>query len=336
MKRNILITGGCGFIGSNFINYFYKTHENKDFNIINLDKLTYAGNINNTNLFRKNKNYYFVQGDICNTEFVKYIFDYFDISDVINFAAETHVDNSIIFPNEFLNSNIIGVSVLLNAAKNKWIQQNKNRFIQISTDEVYGSLELNSEHKWEENEKLNPRSPYSASKASAEHICTSYYNTYKLPIIVTRSSNNYGPYQHKEKFLPVIINSLINNKNIPIYGNGLNIRDWLFVEDNCKAIDKVLYRGKVGEIYNIGGRNELINKSLVNIVIDTYCSITDKPNKLYKKLISYVNDRLGHDIKYSLSIDKIVKEIGWEPSKRNAMCDNLIKTILWYVGENNV
>jgi len=333
MKRNILVTGGLGFIGSNFINYYYENNALKDFSIVNLDKHTYAASIDNTKTFNHYKNYHLIKGDICNRELVKYVFEKYKITDVVNFAAESHVDNSISNPSIFIESNINGVCCLLDASREYWKDEySKHRFIQISTDEVYGSMNLSSKHRWKEEEPLNPRSPYSASKAGAEHLCTSYYTTYDLPIIITRSSNNFGPRQHKEKFIPVILSSLKNKTNIPIYGKGENIRDWMYVEDNCKAVGLVLEKGKIGNVYNIGANNEIKNKTLVTMIINAYCCMQDYNVDEYKKLITYVQDRLGHDLKYSIDIDKI-KKLGWNPPKRNSMHDNIVKTIGWYHGD---
>lgn len=330
MKKNILVTGGLGFIGSNFINYFYKSKPLKDFGIINLDKKTYAADIKNTNEFKYNKNYHLVVGDICNRELVRYIFEKYNVTDVLNFSAESHVDNSIFNPSIFIKSNVEGVCSLLDTAKEFWKDNyNKHKFLQISTDEVMGSLSLSSNHRWKEDEPLDPRSPYSASKASAEHLCMSYYHTYGVPILITRSSNNFGPRQHKEKFIPVILNALKNKSNIPIYGSGENIRDWIYVDDNCSAIDFVFNNGKIGNIYNIGANNEIRNKTLVDTIMNAYCLINNYNLNNYKKLITYIKDRLGHDLKYSVNIDKI-KKIGWTPPKRNSMHDNIVKTISWY------
>jgi dTDP-glucose 4,6-dehydratase len=330
MRKNILITGGLGFIGSNFIEYFYENNNLKDFSITNLDKNTYAANLNNINKFKNNKNYSTIIGDINNKELVNYIFDKYQITDVINFAANSHVDNSISNPSIFIKSNIEGVCSLLDAAKNNWKDDlKKHKFIQISTDEVYGSLNLSSVHKWKEDEPLNPRSPYSASKASAEHLCMAYYKTYNFPVIITRSSNNFGPKQHKEKFIPTVLSSLKNNKPIPIYGNGENIRDWLYVKDNCKAINLALQKGKIGNVYNVGANNEINNKNLVNMIINIYANIYNSNINQLKKLISYVDDRLGHDLKYSVNINKI-KELGWIPPTSNSIYNNLVNTIKEY------
>jgi len=331
MIKNLLVTGGLGFIGSNFINNYYNKYDLKNFRIINLDKETYAANINNTNKFKDKKNYKLIKGDVCNTELVKYIFEEYNITDVINFCAESHVDNSISNPSIFIKSNVEGVCSLLDAAKNSWKNDyKKHRFVQISTDEIYGSLPLSSNHHWIENESLNPRSPYSASKAAAEHLCMSYYSTYGLPILITRSSNNFGPHQHQEKFIPTIINSLKNKKQIPVYGNGENIRDWIFVEDNCNAINLVFEKGKLGNVYNIGANNEIKNKTLVTMIINAYCFLHNYNVNEYKKLITYVPDRLGHDLKYSIDVSKIIQNLNWNPPKRNSMHDNLIKTISYY------
>jgi len=331
MKKTILVTGGLGFIGSNFINLYYK-HSNKDFGIVNLDKCTYASDIRNSKEFMNNRNYSFIKGDICNKELVEYIFEKYEIVDVINFAAESHVDNSIANPSIFIKSNVEGVVSLLEVCRKYWKSDySKHRFLQISTDEVLGSMPLNSNYKWKENDVLNPRSPYSASKASAEHLCMSYYSTYGLPVIITRSSNNFGPRQNKEKLIPKVISSLKEKYKIPVYGKGDNIRDWIYVDDNCKALNLVLQRGKVGNIYNIGANNEMTNLNLIKVMISLYCSLYNLKENQYRKLISFVEDRLGHDLKYSICTDKI-RDLGWIVPKRNVLGENLINTISWYHG----
>jgi len=332
MRRNLLVTGGLGFIGSNFINYYYNTYPSRDFSITNLDKETYAADIANTEAFRYKGNYSLIKGDICNRELVDYVFEKYKITDVINFAAESHVDNSILDPAIFVKSNVDGVCSLLDIAKHHWTD-NKHRFVQISTDEVYGSMGLTSTDKWSENHSLNPRSPYSASKAAAEHLCMSYYTTYGFPVIITRSSNNFGPRQNKEKFIPVILSSLKNKRNIPIYGKGDNIRDWIYVDDNCKAIDLAFSKGKIGNSYNIGANNEIRNKNLVAMIMNVYCFTSGCNVDDYKNLITHVEDRLGHDLRYSIDINKIKNDLGWEVPKPNSMHDNMVKTMAWYHGE---
>lgn len=321
-----------GFIGSNFINYYFDKYPHKDFSIVNLDCLTYAANVKNVEGIDKYKNYSFVKGDICNEDVVNYIFSHYDINYVVNFAAHSHVDNSINNPQPFFQTNVLGTQNLLNCANKAWASTNNHKFLHISTDEVMGSLPLCSKEKWTEGAVLNPRSPYSASKAGAEHVCMAYYHTYKLPVVITRSSNNFGPRQHAEKFIPVIINSLFNKNSIPIYGNGSNMRDWIYVEDNCKCIDLILNKGELGNVYNIGSGREINNKNLVDIIISIFCKLFSENKNFYNKLISYVEDRKGHDLKYSININKI-KKLGWEPSLNNSFYDELQKTIMWYKNE---
>ena len=328
-NKTILITGGAGFIGSNFIHHFTKTHP--DYTIINLDKLTYAGNLSNLDGIDAS-NYHFVKGDIGNRELVEYIFEKFNPKYVINFAAESHVDRSIEGPEIFIKTNVYGTHVLLDVAKEFWQDKNmlkEARFLQISTDEVYGSLPLESKEKFTENSPLKPNSPYSASKASADLLTRAYFVTYKMPILITRSSNNFGPRQYPEKLIPVVIKKALKGEPIPIYGDGKNVRDWLYVEDNCKAIDLVLHKGKIGEIYNIGGENEWKNIDLVNLICEILGELTDKTSDYYKSLITFVRDRPGHDRKYSLDVNKIKKDLGWSPSQK--FVENLKKTMEWYL-----
>nr|MBU1328561.1 dTDP-glucose 4,6-dehydratase [Candidatus Omnitrophota bacterium] len=304
----ILVTGGCGFIGSNFIRYMLKKYP--AYKIVNLDKLTYCGNPDNLRDIEKDLRYAFIKGDICDKKIVDKIIKNCDI--VVNFAAESHVDRSISDASEFIRTNIHGVYVLLEAAK----RHNIKRVIQISTDEVYGSIRKGS---FKETSLLHPNSPYSAAKAGGDHLAMAYYTTFKLPVIVTRSSNNFGPYQYPEKVIPLFITNLLENKKVPLYGDGLNVRDWLYVIDNCSAIDLVLHKGKIGEIYNIGGSFEIPNIELTKIVL----KLIGKTDKM----ISYVPDRLGHDRRYSLDSTKI-KKLGWQPSKN---FNTAIKeTINWY------
>ena len=288
----VLITGGCGFIGSNFIRYFIKEHP--DFKIINLDKLTYAGNLKNLKDIEKNKNYKFIKGDICNLELVKKLAKTCDF--IINFAAETHVDRSIKSSYEFIKTNIYGVWALLEATKNTKIK----KFIQISTDEVYGSIEAGS---FIETDSLSPSSPYSASKASADLLCNAYFKTYNVPVIIIRSVNNFGPYQYPEKVIPLFITNLLEKKKIPIYGDGQNIRDWIYVLDNIRAIDFILFKGKIGEIYNVSSGNEISNLDLANLIL--------KKLNLDSSFIKYIKDRPGHDIRYSLDSSKL-KNLGFK------------------------
>ena len=288
----ILVTGGAGFIGSNFIRHMLNKH--KDCSIVNLDKLTYAGNLKNLSDLSEKKNYSFVKGDICDKKVVEKAMGGCGI--VINFAAETHVDRSIIEAGSFIKTDVYGTYVLLQA-----VMKNKiKRFIQISTDEVYGSIENGS---FSEDDPLNPRNPYSASKAGADKLVLSFFSTYNTPVILTRSSNNFGPYQHPEKFIPLFVTNLLENKKVPLYGDGKNIRDWVYVLDNCEAIDLVMHKGKDGEIYNIAGNNEKKNIEVVKLILK-------KLNK-NESFIEYVTDRLGHDRRYSINCEKI-KKLGWE------------------------
>jgi len=333
MKRrleNILVTGGAGFIGSNFIHYIFKEHS--DYRIVNLDKLTYAGNLKNLKGVDDNPNYHFVKGDIANRELVEYIFEQFKPQCIVNFAAESHVDRSIEGPEVFIRSNVYGTQVLLDVAKEFWLKNNmfdSARFLQISTDEVYGSLPLESTEKFMEESPLKPNSPYSASKAAADLLVRAYYVTYGMPVLITRSSNNFGPRQYPEKIIPLMITNALQGKLLPVYGDGLNVRDWIYVEDNCRGIDLVLHKGKIGEIYNIGGGNEWKNINLVNLICEILAEITGKPVDKYKKLITFVKDRPGHDRRYALSIEKIKRELGWTPTEdfRNGMN----KTVKWFV-----
>lgn len=305
VRKSILITGGAGFIGSAFMRMYLPVH--KDWQFINLDALTYAGDLSKLEDFNLSKNYSFIKGDIRDRKLLETVFEEYNIDMVINFAAESHVDNSINNALVFLDTNIIGTYNLLDVALKFWSNSEKMkeaRFIQISTDEVYGSLS-NNQNSSTESDNLLPNSPYSASKASSELICRSYYMTFGLPVIITRSSNNFGPYQNKEKLIPKIIFNALNNEPIPIYGDGNNIRDWIYVDDNCEAIMRVLQKGQIGEIYNIGGNNELSN----NQIVDTILAKLEKPNELK----TYVKDRLGHDNRYSLNSDKL-HLLGWNPT----------------------
>ncbi len=296
--KKMLITGGAGFIGSNFIHYILSKYN--DYQVINLDKLTYAANLDNLKDIEDNKNYRFIHGDIADQEFIFKLFENEKFDIVINFAAESHVDNSILNPQIFTITNILGTQVLLDACR----KYNIKRFHQVSTDEVYGELPLDDNSiLFTEKTPLNPSSPYSASKASADMLVKSYYRTYSLPITISRCSNNYGPYQHLEKLIPLMISKAINNDNLPVYGNGLNVRDWLHVYDHCTAIDLIIHEGKIGEIYNIGGNNEKSNIDVVKIIL--------KELGKSEKLIKYVNDRPGHDLRYALDSTKKKTTLNW-------------------------
>ena len=321
-----LITGGCGFIGSNFILKLIKSTNKK---ILNIDKLSYASKYNNLKNFH-HKNYHFLKQDICNQKKLEIVFKKYKPTVVVNFAAESHVDRSIINPDDFIKNNIIGTFSLLKASYNYWIKfknKNKFRFIQISTDEVYGTLNK-SDKSFTENTKYDPSSPYSASKASADHIVKSYYKTFKFPSMITNCSNNYGPYQFPEKLIPVIIKSLVKNNKIPIYGNGQQIREWLFVEDHCDAILKVINKGVIGESYNIGSKNEIANIELVKKIIKAYNNITGS-NKDFKSSVKYVKDRLGHDFRYSVNCKKLQSQLGWK--NETPFMESLTQTVNWYL-----
>lgn len=325
----LLVTGCCGFIGSNFVYYYLDEH--KDARIIGLDKLTYAGNLDNlSNLTNEQKSrFVFVKGDINNAELVEYLLDVYDIDVIVNFAAESHVDRSIYNPRAFVETNVLGVQTLLDVAKKKWYINGKwkhgKKFVQISTDEVYGTLGPTG--KFTEKTPLSPRSPYSASKASADLLVIAHHETYGMPVNITRCSNNYGPYQFPEKLIPLMINNCLNKRPLPVYGDGMNIRDWLYVEDHCKAIDMVLHKGKIGEIYNIGGHNERTNIHIVKTIISYIHDNVD--SSVDESLIKYVADRKGHDRRYGIDPTKIREELGWYPE--TSFEDGIIKTIKWYL-----
>jgi dTDP-glucose 4,6-dehydratase len=324
MKRNILITGGAGFIGSHVVRLFVNSYPED--RIINLDKLTYAGNLKNLKDIEDANNYKFVRGDIQDKDFLSKLFKKEEITDVIHLAAESHVDRSISGPMEFIITNIVGTANLLEVARQYW-DGDKHIFYHISTDEVYGSL--GDEGFFLEDTSYDPRSPYSASKASSDHLVRAYYHTYNFPIKISNCSNNYGANQFPEKLIPLIINNIKNNKPLPIYGTGENVRDWLWVEDHARAIDTIFHKGKIGETYNIGGWNEWTNFALVKKM----CQIMD--NKLGKEegsseqLITFVADRAGHDMRYAIDATKIKNELGWVPSLEFE--EGLEKTIQWYL-----
>lgn len=350
-----LITGGAGFIGSNFVKYMLNAYPNV--RLIVLDALTYAGNLGTLREELKNPNLTFIKGDICDKEVTEKIFKENDIQYVINFAAESHVDRSIENPQLFLEVNILGTQNLLNTAKKYWtigtdennypIWKDGVKFLQVSTDEVYGSL--GKEGFFTEETPLDPRSPYSAAKTGGDLIVRAYAETYKMPINITRCSNNYGPYHFPEKLIPLIIRNILEGKKLPVYGDGTNVRDWLYVKDHCKAIEKVLHSGKVGEVYNVGGHNEKTNIDIVKLVIDTIRKIMDEEPQyrdiLKKKettangeidtswinydLITFVRDRQGHDFRYAIDPTKISEELGWLPE--TMFDEGIVKTIYWYL-----
>ncbi|ADK13614.1 dTDP-glucose 4,6-dehydratase [Clostridium ljungdahlii DSM 13528] len=325
--KTYLVTGGAGFIGSNFIHYMLKKYS--DIKIINYDKLTYAGNLENLKSISKNSNYIFIQGDICDREKLQQLFQKYDIDYVINFAAESHVDRSIRDPEVFVKTNVLGTVALLDTAKNAWTVEDGfkegKKYLQVSTDEVYGSL--GKEGYFTEKTPLDSHSPYSSSKASADLMVKAYFDTYKMPVNITRCSNNYGAYQFPEKLIPLVINNCLNKRDIPVYGDGLNIRDWLYVEDHCKAIDMVINSGQCGEVYNIGGHNERTNIHIVKTIISYIHDNVD--SSVGENLIKYVEDRKGHDRRYGIDPTKIKDELGWYPETKFE--DGIVKTIKWYL-----
>jgi len=328
--KKILITGGAGFIGSHVVRLFVNRHS--DYHIFNLDKLTYAGNLANLTDIEQAPNYTFLKGDIVDAAFVDNLFAEHRFDDVIHLAAESHVDRSITDPLSFVYTNVVGTANLLNAARRTWKDDLPNHlFYHISTDEVYGSLH-NPEEFFTEETPYDPQSPYSASKAGSDHLVRAYYNTYKMPVVITNCSNNYGPNQFPEKLIPLCIHNIAHNKPLPIYGKGENVRDWLYVVDHARAIDVVFHQGKPGETYNIGGFNEWRNIDLVRLL----CRIMDRklgrPEGESEKLITYVTDRAGHDLRYAIDAKKIMHELGWKPSLQFE--EGLEKTVDWYLANN--
>jgi len=311
--KNILITGGAGFIGSNFINHVLDKRD--DYNIINIDKLTYAGNLENLKTSESRKNYQFVKGDICNYELIDYVFQKFQIKFVINFAAESHVDRSILGSKVFYETNVIGTNVLLEVSRRHQIE----KFLQVSTDEVYGSLGV--EGLFTEETPLSPNSPYSSSKAAADMMVQAFHHTYGMPVVTTRCSNNYGPFQFPEKLIPLMIINSLNNKKLPVYGDGMNVRDWIYVIDHNKAIDLVFEKGKEGEVYNIGASNEMPNIQIIKLILQHL-------NK-GEELIEFVKDRPGHDRRYAIDSSKIQDELGWKP--QFSFEQAIEHTIDWYL-----
>ncbi|WP_179333989.1 dTDP-glucose 4,6-dehydratase [Winogradskyella costae] len=330
--KSILITGGAGFIGSNFISFFLKN--NKNVKVVNLDKLTYAGDLYNVSTLDADENYEFVKGDICDAELVNKLFETYNFFGVIHFAAESHVDNSIKDPAAFINTNVYGTFNLLNIAKSYWMDApfsykdgcKANRFLHISTDEVYGTL--GDTGLFTEETPYAPNSPYSASKASSDFIVRSYFHTYGMNVVTTNCSNNYGPKQHDEKLIPTIIRKALNNEPIPIYGDGKNIRDWLYVEDHCKGINLAFQNGRAGETYNIGGNNERDNLYIAHKICDILNDLVPKDNS-YSEQITFVNDRPGHDFRYAIDASKIENELDWKADENFET--GIIKTIEWYL-----
>lgn len=324
--KKILITGGAGFIGSHVVRLFVNKYT--DCQIYNLDKLTYAGNLANLTDIEKAPNYHFIKADIVDGEKMISLFEEHDFDQVIHLAAESHVDRSISNPMEFIMANIVGTVNLLNAARHQWKNDFTGKlFYHVSTDEVYGSL--GDTGFFTEDTPYDPHSPYSASKASSDHLVRAYHDTYKLPIVISNCSNNYGPNQFPEKLIPLIINNIRNNKPLPVYGEGLNVRDWLYVVDHARAIDVIFHQGKMGETYNIGGHNEWKNIDIVKLVCQVMDEKLGRENGTSEKLITYVKDRAGHDLRYAIDASKLQRELNWEPSLQFE--EGIRKTIDWYI-----
>lgn len=333
--KNILVTGGAGFIGANFVPYFIAN--NPDYHLVNLDALTYAGNLENVTEVENHERYTFVKGDIVDAEFIKSLFDKYQFHDVIHFAAESHVDNSISGPEAFIKTNVLGTFNLLDTARKLWMsapnQYNSDfvnaRFHHVSTDEVYGTL--GETGLFEETTPYAPNSPYSASKAGSDMIVRSYFHTYGMNVVTSNCSNNYGPKQHNEKLIPTIIRKALTGENIPIYGDGKNVRDWLYVLDHCKGIELAFKTGKAGETYNIGGRNERNNLQIVDTVCNILNQLKPKATGKYQDQITFVKDRPGHDLRYAIDATKIETELGWKADENFET--GIKKTIEWYLGK---
>ena len=338
-RRNIVITGGAGFIGSHVVRLFVKNYP--DYRIINVDKLTYAGNLANLKDIEECPNYVFIKADICDFEKMLEIMTEYSVDGIIHLAAETHVDRSIKDPFTFAKTNVLGTLSLLQAARHTWEalpeKYEGKRFYHISTDEVYGALELDSPEGeapygtefFRETTKYDPHSPYSASKASSDHFVRSFHDTYGMPVVVTNCSNNYGPYQFPEKLIPLFINNIRKGKPLPVYGKGENVRDWLYVEDHARAIDLIFHKGKTAETYNIGGFNEWKNIDLIKVIIATVDRVLGNPEGQSLGLITYVTDRAGHDLRYAIDSSKLHNDLGWEPSLQFE--EGIEKTVLWYL-----
>ena len=324
--RNILVTGGAGFIGSHLVRLLVNKYP--DYHIINMDVLTYAGNLENLKDIENKENYTFIKCDICDVEKVNQVFKKYQIDSVIHLAAESHVDRSIKDPFSFARTNVMGTLSLLQAAKETWNGNFTNKlFYHVSTDEVYGSLE--EEGFFTEETAYDPHSPYSASKASSDHFVRAFADTYGLPVVISNCSNNYGSYQFPEKLIPLFINNIVNNKPLPVYGKGENVRDWLFVDDHARAIDVIFHNGKLGETYNIGGFNEWKNIDLIKVMIKTVDRLLGREEGTSDKLITYVTDRAGHDLRYAIDSTKLKNELGWEPSLQFE--EGIEKTVQWYL-----
>jgi len=326
MKHNILVTGGAGFIGSHLVRLLVNKYPN--YHTVNMDVLTYAGNLENLKDIENKDNYSFVKCDICDLKKVKQVFEDYQIDRVIHLAAESHVDRSIKDPFSFAQTNVMGTLSLLQAAKNYWNDKFENKlFYHVSTDEVYGSL--GKEGYFTEKTNYDPHSPYSASKASSDHFVRAFSDTYGLPTVISNCSNNYGPFQFPEKLIPLFINNIVNNKPLPVYGKGENVRDWLYVEDHVRAIDDIFHKGKLNETYNIGGFNEWKNIDLIKVLVKVVDKLLGRSEGSSEKLITYVTDRAGHDLRYAIDATKIKEELGWEPSLQFE--EGIEKTIKWYL-----
>ncbi|WP_172914450.1 dTDP-glucose 4,6-dehydratase [Capnocytophaga canis] len=327
MKKNILITGGAGFIGSHVVRLFVNKYP--DYRIINLDLLTYAGNLENLKDIEKSPNYEFVKADICDFQAMKQLIESKNISGIIHLAAESHVDRSIKDPFTFAKTNVMGTLSLLQAAREVWNGNwDRKLFYHVSTDEVYGALQMDNT-LFTENTKYDPHSPYSASKASSDHFVRAYQDTYGLPTLISNCSNNYGSYQFPEKLIPLFINNIRSNKPLPVYGRGENVRDWLYVEDHARAIDVIFHKGKIGDTYNIGGFNEWKNIDLIRVIIKEVDKQLGRPEGSSEKLITFVTDRAGHDLRYAIDATKIKEELGWEPSLQFE--EGIQRTVAWYL-----